>query len=130
LDVKSEGMMEYNEECRSIVAFAVSNYTTSDGFIYCPCKLCRNNLRHPPDYVLAHLTWGKGMIPSYIFWYMHGETTTRGPAACSYSCRLAEDAADGSTEQGGDMHAMLRDAFNMYEVREDNCEPHVVVQGG
>jgi hypothetical protein len=25
---------------------------------------------------------------------------------------------------------MLRNAFNMHEVREDNCEPEVVVEGG
>jgi hypothetical protein len=28
------------------------------------------------------------------------------------------------------MHTMLRDAFGMHEVREDNCEPEVVVYGG
>jgi hypothetical protein len=28
------------------------------------------------------------------------------------------------------MHAMLRDAFSMHKVREDNCELEVVVQGG
>jgi hypothetical protein len=28
------------------------------------------------------------------------------------------------------MHVMLRDAFSMHEVRENKCEPEVVVQGG
>jgi hypothetical protein len=28
------------------------------------------------------------------------------------------------------MHSMLRDAFGMHEVREENCEPEVVAQGG
>jgi hypothetical protein len=27
------------------------------------------------------------------------------------------------------MHIMLRDMFGMHNVREDNCEPQVVVQG-
>jgi hypothetical protein len=27
------------------------------------------------------------------------------------------------------MHAMFHDVFGMHGVREDNCEPHVVVEG-
>jgi hypothetical protein len=70
------GTIEYNDGCRSFVAFAVSKCTAVDGKIYCPCKYCRNNQRHTPDYVLAHLTRGKEMSPGYNLWYIHGETTS------------------------------------------------------
>jgi hypothetical protein len=52
------GTTQYNDGCRAFVAFAVSNCTTSDGKILCPCRYCRNNQHHYPDYVLAHLTRG------------------------------------------------------------------------
>jgi len=57
-------------------------------------------------------------------------SATQGPAAGTYSNHPATVAAGGSTEQDSDMHAMLRDAFEMHEVREDNCELEVMVQGG
>jgi hypothetical protein len=34
-----------------------------------------------------------------------------------------------SIEQGRNMQAMLHNVFGMYDVREDSCEPQVVVQG-
>jgi hypothetical protein len=46
--------------------------------------------------------------------------TSHNPDPTSYTNHLATDAASGSTEQGGDMLAMLRDAFDMHEVREHN----------
>jgi hypothetical protein len=61
------GTTEYNDGCRAFVAFAVSKCTAVDGKIYYPCKYCRNNQRHAPDYVLAHLTGGRGMSPGYNF---------------------------------------------------------------
>jgi hypothetical protein len=88
--------------------------------MHCPCKSCQNNQRHPPGVVLAHLTGGKGIMITYTTWFWHGDKHVRSPVAGSYSNRSAADAASGSTEQGGDMH----------EVREDNCEPEVIVQGG
>jgi hypothetical protein len=119
------GTTQYNDGCRAFVAFAVSNCTTSDGYIYCPSKSCQNNQRHPPDYVLAHLTGGRGMSPGYILWYIHGETAIIGPIPGRYSNLVAANATaggteqGGSTEQGGDMHAMLHDAFVMHNIRED-----------
>jgi hypothetical protein len=70
------GTTQYNDGCRAFVTFAVSNCTAVDGKIYCPCKYCRNNQRHTPDYVLAHLTGGRGMNSGYNLWYMHSETTS------------------------------------------------------
>jgi hypothetical protein len=137
-----KGMTQYNDGCRAFLAFAVSNCTATDSKIYYPCKSCRNNQRHPPDYVLAHLTEGRGMSPRYILWYMHGKTRISGPVPGRYSNHVAADATarstehgggteqGGSTEQGGDMHAMLRDAFGMHDVREDiNSQPHGVNEG-
>jgi hypothetical protein len=119
------GMTEYNDGCRAFVEFAVGNCTATDGKIYCPCKYCRNNQRHSPDYVLAHLTGGRGMTPGYSLWYMHCETA-RGsvvPGRCSSHPSVANSAASSteqgeSTEQGGDMRAMLRNAFGVYNVSE------------
>jgi hypothetical protein len=126
---KSRGTREYKDGCRLFVDFTVSNCRIPNGNIHCPCKSCRNNQRHPPDVVLAHLTGGKGIMTTYTTWFWHGEKHVRGPIASSYSNRSTTDAASGSTKQGGDMHSMLRDAFGMHKVREDNCEPKVVVQG-
>jgi hypothetical protein len=56
---------------------------------------------------------------------MHGEARISGPVPGQYSNSVAVDATIGSTEQGGstkqdgNMHAMLRDAFGMHDVRED-----------
>jgi hypothetical protein len=38
--------------------------------------------------------------------------------------------AGASSDEGGNMHAMLRDLFGMHDVREDNYEPQPGVQGG
>jgi hypothetical protein len=111
---KYRGKREYRDGCRSFVDFAVSNCRIPDGNIHCPCKSCRNNQRHLPDVVLAHLTRGKGIMTTYTTWFWHGEKQVRGPTAGSYSNRPATDAIGGSIEQGGDMHAMLRDAFGMH----------------
>jgi hypothetical protein len=35
---KTRGMREYNDGCSAFVAFAVSNCTTTNGKIRCPCK--------------------------------------------------------------------------------------------
>jgi len=57
---------------------------------------------------------------------MHCERTVSGIAG-SYSNLEIADATSGSTEQGGDMHTMLRDAFSMLDVREDiNCETQAI----
>lgn len=127
---KSRGTREYRDGCRLFVNFAVCNCRIPSGNIHCPCKSCRNNQCHQPDVVLAHLTGGKGIMTTYTTWFWHGEKHVRGPVAGSYLNRSAADVASGSTEQGGDMHSMLRDAFGMHEVREENCEPEVVAQGG
>jgi hypothetical protein len=97
------GTTEYNDGCRAFFAFAVSKCTAVDGKIYCPCKYCRNNQRHTLDYVLAHLTGGRGMTPGYNLWYMHGETTSGStvPGQCS-SHPSGTDLVVGSTEQGED----------------------------
>jgi hypothetical protein len=68
------GTTQYNDGGRAFVEFAVSNCMAADDKIYCPCKYCRNNQRHALDYVLAHLTGGRGMASGYSLWYMHGET--------------------------------------------------------
>ncbi|XP_062147655.1 uncharacterized protein LOC133856614 [Alnus glutinosa] len=102
---KSRGTREYRDGCRSFVDFAVSNCRIPNGNIHRPCKSCRNNQRHPPGVVLAHLTGGKGIMTTYTTWFWHGEKHVRGPVAGSYSNRSAANVACGSTEQGGNMHA-------------------------
>ncbi|XP_062157848.1 uncharacterized protein LOC133865452 [Alnus glutinosa] len=104
------GTTQYNDGCRAFVAFAVRNCRAADGKIYCPCKYCRNNQRHPPDYVLAHLTGGKGMSTGYGYWYMHGETTLNpaAPVRGHDHPSVTDTAARGIEhvevrEQGGDL---------------------------
>jgi len=138
------GTTQYNDGCRAFVVFAVSNCTAVDGKIYYPCKYCRNNQRHTPDYVLAHLTGGRGMNPVYNLWYMHDETTTgsaiRGQcsshhsgtdsAACSTEHGESTEQGCVAVEQDDDMHAMLRDAFGMPDVTEAvSTDPQQVDEG-
>jgi hypothetical protein len=57
----------------------------------------------------------------------HGEKPVRGhveppPLNCT-----ATNATGGSSDQGENMHAMLRDVFGMHGVGEDNFEPRAVV---
>jgi hypothetical protein len=80
-----KGTTQYNNGCRAFVEFAVSSCTATDGKIYRPCKYCRNNQRHTLDYVLAHLTRGRGMALGYSLWYMHSETVSGSavPGRCS-----------------------------------------------
>jgi hypothetical protein len=94
------GTTQYNDGCRAFVEIAVNNCTATDGKIYCPCKYCRNNQHHFPDYVLGHLTGGREMSPGYILWYMHGETVISRPTPGLFSSPVATDATTGSTEQG------------------------------
>jgi hypothetical protein len=56
----------------------------------------------------------------------HGEKPIRGPVEGSNSNHPASYAGS-SIEQGGNMHTMLRDVFGTHNIREDNCEPQVVV---
>jgi uncharacterized membrane-anchored protein YitT (DUF2179 family) len=95
------GTTQYTDGCRAFVKFVVSNCTVVDGKIYCPCKYRRNNQRHSPDYVLAHLTGGRRMTLGYSLWYMHGETAggSTVPGRC-LSHPSVTDSAAGSTEQG------------------------------
>jgi len=91
------GTTQYNDGCRAFVEFAVRNCTAADGKIYCPCKYCRNNQRHAPDYVLAHLTGGRGMSLGYSLWYMHGETVQgfAVPGRCPSHPSVTDLAAGG-----------------------------------
>jgi hypothetical protein len=112
------------------VEFTVSNCRTIDGKIQCPSKMCRNNCLHSPDYVLEHLAAGRGMMTSYINWWHHCQTMPYNPDAAIRSNHLATNAVGGSIEEGGDKHTMLRDAFGMHEVREENRGPRGVEQLG
>jgi hypothetical protein len=137
------GTTQYNDGCRAFVEFAVRNCTAADGKIYCPCKYCRNNQRHAPDHILAHLTGGRRMSPGYSLWYMHGETAQwyAVPGWCSSHPSVTDSAAGstehgectkqvGGLEQGGDMHAMLLDAFSMHQVGEVvSIQPQGVNEG-
>jgi hypothetical protein len=137
------GTTQYNDGCRAFVEFAVCNCTAADGKIYCPCKCCWNNQWHAPNYVLAHLTGGRGMTPGYSLWYMHGETVQGSavPGRCPSHPGVTDSAVsstepvecteqDGGLEQGGDMHTMLRDAFGVHEVGEAfSSQPQEVNEG-
>jgi hypothetical protein len=128
---KTRGTREYNDECSAFVAFAVSNCTTTDGKIRCPCKVCQNNHRHSADIVLEHLRVGRGIMVSYINWFMHGEMTVYNPDAASSSNPQPTDVVGAaSAEHGDDMHTMLRDAFGIHEDMEPNREPEGVDQLG
>jgi hypothetical protein len=51
-------------------------------------------------------------------------------AASSSNFQPTDVVGVASTEQGGDMHAMLSNAFDMHEVREPNREPEGVDKVG
>jgi hypothetical protein len=108
---------------------AVGNCAVLDGKIYCLCKMCRLNQHYLPGVVHAHLAREKGILSTYKDWMFHGEKLVRGHVKPPPSNRPAIDATCGSNNQGGNMHAMLRDAFDMHNVVEDNYEPQAVVQG-
>ncbi|XP_059441766.1 uncharacterized protein LOC132174075 [Corylus avellana] len=125
---KSRGTKEYRNRCKSFVDYAVRNCRTPDGLIVCPCKMCRNNRKHPPRLVYKHLTGGKRMWPQYQQWIFHSERPVRAPVEGAHLNRSIVDAGE-SGEQGGNMLSLLRDLFGMHEVREDNCERQVKVEG-
>ena len=62
------------------------------------------------------------MWPQYKEWIYHGERPIYAPVEGSNS-NLPAAAVGASTDQGGNMQAMLRDLFGMHGVREDNSEP-------
>jgi hypothetical protein len=68
------------------------------------------------------------MWPQYKDWIYHGERFVYAPVEGSNSNPPAADVG-ASTDQGGNMHAILRDLFGMHDVREDNCKPQPGVQG-
>jgi hypothetical protein len=70
------------------------------------------------------------MMTSYINWWHHGQTTPYNPDTAIQSNHPATNAAGGSTEQGGNMHKILRDAFGMHKTREENHGPEGVEQVG
>jgi hypothetical protein len=71
------------------------------------------------------------MMPSYrSLWSYHNETIAINLDAANGSNRPTTNVVSGSTEQGGDMSAMLHEAFGMHEVREDNRELEGVQQVG
>jgi hypothetical protein len=74
---------------------------------------------------------GRGIMVSYINWFMHGETTVYNPDAASSSNPQPTDVASAaSAEHGDDMHTILRDAFGIHEDMEANSEPEGVDQMG
>jgi hypothetical protein len=68
------------------------------------------------------------MWPQYKDWIYHGERPVYAPIEGSNSNPPAANAG-ASTDQGGNMQAMLCDLFGMHDVREENCEPHPEVHG-
>jgi hypothetical protein len=91
-------------------------------------RVCRLNQHYPPGMVLAHLTC-KCIITTYKDWMYHGVRPVWGHVEGSPLNHPAADAASASSEQGGNMHAMLCDVFGMHDVKGDNCESQVILQG-
>ncbi|XP_059456599.1 uncharacterized protein LOC132186630 [Corylus avellana] len=64
-------------------------------------------------------------IPKSIY---HSERPIRAPVEGAHlNCSTADAGESG--EQGRNTHSLLRDLFDMHEVRKDNCEHQVEVQG-
>jgi hypothetical protein len=120
---------EYIDGCRLFVDFAIQNCKTPDGPIYCLCKTCRLNRRHPSALVYDHLTGGKGMWPQYKDWIYHGEQPVRAPIEGSNLTRSVVDAGANIEDVGGNMQLMFRDLFGVHDVREDNNESQPGVKG-
>ena len=61
----------------------------------------------------------------------HGEKPVWGHVEPPPSnCPTTTDAVGGSSDYGGNMHAMLSDVFGMHDVRVENHGPQAAVQGG
>ena len=116
-------LKEYIKGCRSFVDFAILNIRTPDGLIFCLCKMCHLNRRHTSALVFDHLTRGKGMWPQYKDWIYHGESPVQTQVEGTNLPRLATDAGPSTEDVGGNMQAMLRELFGVYDVREDSNEP-------
>jgi hypothetical protein len=69
------------------------------------------------------------MWPQYKDWIYHGKRLVQAPIEGSNLTRPAVDASASTEDVNGNMHAILRDLFGMHDVREDNNEPQLRVQG-
>jgi hypothetical protein len=120
---------EYMDGVKSFMDFAIRN-AINPKLIQCPCKRCRLNKKLSPREVYAHLTGGAGILTTYTHWVFHGEKVRAPDDHEASNSNQLPLGAGPTTEQSRNMQDMLRDAFGMHEVMEDNRESETVVGEG
>ena len=63
---------EFIEGVHSFLRVAEAN--KHDGFMYCPCAICKNLKEYANSRSLHSHVLKSGFMPNYIFWTKHGET--------------------------------------------------------
>jgi hypothetical protein len=69
------------------------------------------------------------MWPQYKDWIYHGERPVRAPVEGSNLTRPTANAVASIVDVGGNIYTILHDLFCMHDVREDNNESQLGMQG-
>ena len=63
---------EFMDGMHSLLCAAKAN--KRDGFMCCPCAVCKNMVEYPCSRTLHSHLFKSGFMPNYICWTKHGET--------------------------------------------------------
>jgi hypothetical protein len=63
---------EFIDGVHSMLRAAEAN--KRDGFMCCPCAICKNMVEYPCSRTLHSHLFKSGFMPNYICWTKHGET--------------------------------------------------------
>ena len=63
---------EFIDGVHSLLRAAEAN--KRDGFMCCPCAICKNTVEYPCSRTLPSHLFKSGFMPNYICWTKHGET--------------------------------------------------------
>ena len=63
---------EFIDGVHSLLRAAEAN--KRDGFMCCPCAICKNTVEYPCSRTLHSHLFKSGFMPNYICWTKHGET--------------------------------------------------------
>ncbi|GLT55491.1 hypothetical protein SLA2020_286080 [Shorea laevis] len=112
---KWRGSAEYVSGVEAFLSFAVSNSRTKERIV-CPCKKCRLRYKLHRDEVYDHLIGLYGILDGYTDWIWHGEKINSDLQRYP----IIEGSGSGPVNksptpaEGGMMHAMLNDVFQMH----------------
>ena len=111
---------EYEAGVKLFVEYALERTGKKD-CIRCPCVKCKNASFGSAFQVSEHLLT-YGIIPSYTFWYHHGERIGEDSTR-SQSCTDEDEALDFHSED--EIETMVRDLFPYSSNLLDDNEIHV-----